>query len=327
MQRIITDTYKKGKKHTWDLNKDNPTNQAFNQKIVAVNDVYGWLYHTGILRNVSFEFKDYSDMVFFALDVNDLKPYREQIENSGIKDISLAVHHIFDAEYTPCIYSGAIQLGWTMQTYRDTDGTVNKSWETGLIQDLNNSAVHDILDIRKEKGVKAAVSQAFELSGFEPDLFDKACEYFQDYIDFEDKNTLKFFTLHADTLIYCSEHKKDMLDFDFWVQYETLLGEKITWDEYVAIDNQFDGDPHDVDENDIETISEFKNSLKKCRGSIIITQEEMNNMCISAENRLKKEARKEFQSLADKIQVAETQAGDFLVSSELKIQNQENERF
>lgn len=308
MPRIISDTYEKGEKHIWDLDKDNPVNQEFNRKIIAVNDMYGWLYKKGILRDVSFEFKDYSDISFFALDVKDLAPYRSEMEQSGVQNASLAVQHIFDEEYTPCLFSGAIQLGWTMRTYRDIDGCVGRSWEIDLIQHLNNSAVHDILAINNEKflGVRAAVSKTFELSGFEPDLFDKACEYYKEYVDLSDKQSREFFNTHADKLIYCCENKKDMLDFDFWVQYENLLDERITYDEYLAIDSKFDGDPHDVAKNDCKTISEFRNNLKEYRDIIIITQEEMDGMANRAEARLTKEAKKEFQSLADKIQVAET---------------------
>ena len=310
MTRIITDSYFKKDKPIWDLDIDSPRNQEFNRKILAVNDMYGWLYEKGILRDVSFEFKDYSDMSYFALDVKDLGPYRSEMEKSGLKDASLAVHHIFDEEYTPCQYSGAIQLGWTMNTYRDIDESVGSSWETGLIQHLNSSAVHKILDIQREKGVKAAVSKTFELSGFEPDLFDKACEYYKEYVDLSDKESREFFNTHADRLIYCYENKRDMLDFDFWLQYEALLGEKITWEEYVAIDNKFDGDPHDVEEKDVDTISGFRNSLKEYRDIIVITQEEMDEFAARGAVRLKQEAKEDFKSLADKIKVAEAQKSE-----------------
>lgn len=290
MARIISDTYIKGEKRIWDLDMDNPKNQEFNRKIIAVNEMYGWLYEKGILRQASFEFKDYSDVSFFALDVKDLEPYRSVMEQCGLKDAALAVHHIFDKEYTPCLYSGAIQLGWTMSTYRDVDGCIGRSWETDLIQHLNVGPIYDVLALQKEKGVKAAVSKAFELSEFEPDLFDKACEYYQEYVDLSDKESQEFYNTHADKLIYCYENKKDMLDFDFWVQYEALLGEKITWDEYVAIDNKFDGDPHDVEENDIETISGFRNSLKEHRDIIVITEEDMDEFALLRQQTIERTA-------------------------------------
>jgi len=310
MARIISDVYCKDEKGVWDLNPENPKNQEFNRKIVAVNDMYGWLYEKGILRNVSFEFKDYPESTYFALDVKDLEPYRSEMEKCGVKDAELAVHHIFDKEYTPCIYSGAIELGWTMLTYRDTGGCIGKSWETEFVKHLSGNAAHEIYVLQNEKGVKAAVSKAFEFAEFEPDLFDKACEYYQEYVDLSYEENREFFNSHADKLIYCSENKKDMLDFDFWVQYETLLGEKITWDEYVAIDNKFDGDPHDVELSDINAISELRNNLKEYRDIIVVTQEEMDEMANRAEARLRQEVREDIQSLAEKIKVAETQTVD-----------------
>ena len=168
MERILYDTYIKGEKPIWDLDPDNPSNKEFNRKILAANQMYEWLYNQGILKQVSFEFKDYSDMTFFALDVNDLAPYREQMESCGILDAEIAVHHIFDEEYTPCLYSGAFQIGWTMMTYRDTDGTVSRSWECGLVKSLATYAADDVLEIKNKSSVKAAVSEAFELLKFEP---------------------------------------------------------------------------------------------------------------------------------------------------------------
>lgn len=168
MERIICDTYVKGEKHVWSSDKDNPSNQEFNRKILAVNEMYGWLYEKGILRDISFEFKDYSDVTFFALDVKDLEPYRVDMAASGLKDVDVALQHIFDEYYTPCEYSGAIELGWTMRGYRDVDGTVSRSWECGLVKGLNTGSAYDVLSALEEHGVKAAVKAAFEFAGFEP---------------------------------------------------------------------------------------------------------------------------------------------------------------
>lgn len=168
MERIICDTYVKGEKHIWSADKDNPSNQEFNRKILAVNDMFGWLYEKGLLRDVSFEIRDYSDVTFFALDVKDLEPHREAMAASGLKNADIALQHIFEEYYTPCEYSGAIELGWTMMGYRDVDGCVGRSWECGLIKHLDSAAVHDVGRILDSEGVKAAVKAAFELSGFEP---------------------------------------------------------------------------------------------------------------------------------------------------------------
>jgi GNAT superfamily N-acetyltransferase len=163
MERIICDSYQKGDKHLFD---DDP-NTEFNQKIMAVNNMYGWLYEKGILRKVSFEFKDYSDITFFAFDAKELLPYRKAMEASGIDGAKLATEHIFDAEYSLCKYSGAIELSWTMFTYRDFGGTISRSWETDLCRHLNSPAVLDIRKAREQQGIKEAVKLSFELSGFE----------------------------------------------------------------------------------------------------------------------------------------------------------------
>lgn len=94
------------------------------------------------------------------------------------------------------------------------------------------------------------------------ELFDRACEYYKDWVNVDDiDGDREFLCGHADKLIYCYENKKDLIDFDFWVQYEALIGEKITWDEYIAIDREFDGDPHDIESSDVEAIAGFKKSL------------------------------------------------------------------
>lgn len=157
MTRIICDVYQKEDKHLWG---DNP-NDTFNQKIMAVNNMYGWLYDTGILENISFEFHEQPKCICFAFDAKDLEPYRERMENSRIDGSQLAVKHIFDETYTPCNYSGAIQLGWSMFSYRDVDGCVGRSWECDLIKGLNNKAIYDIQDIQTGQGVKAAVQKLF----------------------------------------------------------------------------------------------------------------------------------------------------------------------
>ena len=83
---------------------------------------------------------------------------------------ALAVRYIFDEPCRPCIYSGAIELGWTMNTYRSVDGCVGRSWECSLIQELNTKAIYDIGDIRKEKGIKAAVKALYEKMDWNPTL-------------------------------------------------------------------------------------------------------------------------------------------------------------
>lgn len=107
---------------------------------------------------------------------------------------------------------------------------------------------------------KSLVREAFDPKSFEAALQRYSC-------DVDTEANLDYFKSHPDKLIYCYENKKDLIDFDFWVRYELLLGEKLTWDEYVAIDNKFDGDPHDVELSNKRTINTFRTSLKRFRNA------------------------------------------------------------
>lgn len=418
MERIICDTYVKGEKHTWSVDKDSWSNQEFNRKILAVNAMYGWLYEKGILRDVSFEIRDYSDAAFFALDVKDLEPYREAMAASGLKDVDVALRHIFDEYYTPCEYSGAIELGWTMMGYRDVDGCVGRSWECGLIKGLESGTVHDIQAVLDAKGAREAVRAAFMAAGFEPSdiakdgvrlfvkplseehrleveamddmsgnyvsqwlednedyawglfaeeklvgycsigyaddcgeqiegypgytsdslllsdvfvlpeyrgqgfgsfmvneavklrteedkqfvfltvMYDRLSHFYEkigfsfigegsmvrderplDVREFEqafahyssvDKNMLgwhDYLFSHANKVLECykrGEHL-DLLDVDCWVQYEKLLGEILDFDEYSTVNSVLDGDPHDIEENDADTIAFLRTALQDYR--------------------------------------------------------------
>lgn len=168
MERIICDSFDKERAPVWKFNEQSEKTIEFNRKIKAVNDMYAWLYEKGVLEKISFEFKDYSDSTYFAFDVKDLEPYRKDMENAGFQDTTLAVRHIFDEKYSPCLYSGAIELTWPMITYRDFDGTVSRSWECGLCKHMSSIGVLDVEAVREKQGVKAAVKLAFELSEFEP---------------------------------------------------------------------------------------------------------------------------------------------------------------
>ena len=163
-ERIIADCYcKKGPRQFGD-DKDDP----FNKRVAAVNAMYGWLYDQGILQKKAFEIRDYSDATYFAIDTSALAPYRKAMEASGVPDADIAVQNIFDEFYTPCLYSGAIELSWTMLTYRSFSGTVERSWECEYIRDLKSHIVLDIEAIKNKKGTKAAISEAFRLLEFEP---------------------------------------------------------------------------------------------------------------------------------------------------------------
>lgn len=169
MTRIISDCYWKENKPL--LGPD--PNTEYNQKISAINAMYGWLYAHGILEKVSFEFKDYSNVTYFALDAEDLLPFREQMERSDVNNAQKAVYAIFDEPYKPCLYSGTIEPGWPMDTYREVDGCVGRSWETNLIQHLKTKDIYKVYDVLKTKGPRSAASAMFGLHKWFPSDIEK----------------------------------------------------------------------------------------------------------------------------------------------------------
>ena len=152
--RIINDYYKKNDNLTFD--KDFMSEKFYNQ-IKAVREMYGHLYEKGILKKVSFEYKDEADGTAFAFDAEELEPYRKEMLKSGTYNAELAVNYILDTEYTPCIYCGALELSWTMLTYRDNCGCVGRSWECGMCKTLHAEVLQKINKIKEEKGCKIAV--------------------------------------------------------------------------------------------------------------------------------------------------------------------------
>ena len=163
-QRIICDCYAKKNKEIFGTKES----KEFDRRIVAVNKMYGWLYDRGILKNVSFAWKNYFDATVFAFDAQDLLPHRGEMERSGIEDAELAAKMIFDEPISKCLYSGAIELSWTMETYRDRNGVVSHSWECELIRMMDNSTILEVRQIKEKKGTKKAVKKMFELFGFAP---------------------------------------------------------------------------------------------------------------------------------------------------------------
>lgn len=273
MDRIICDTYYKKGKRIWTVDPENEKNKSFNRRILAVNHLYGWLYHNGVLEAVSFWFRDYEDKIYFALDVNTLLPYRKNMEHSKIADAALAVHHIFDEEYRPCTYSGAIQLGWTMMTYRDNGGCIGSSWECDLVKMLRNRTVQKVLDIKNKRGVKEAVlaaagddSEWNPLPELQKNLFQAATEIFADDLD-PDLDYANVNPLYAYKLNYIYQQKhSDLSVFKEWVHCEELLNELLlTFDEYQAIANLYNGNLLDISKADKTVINSLEDNLERYR--------------------------------------------------------------
>ena len=273
MERIICDTYYKKEKHLWSLDPENANNRQFNRRILAVNHLYGWLYDNGVLEKTSFWFRDYENKVYFALDTKDLLPFRKNMEHSKVTDASLVVHHIFDEIYRPCMYSGAIQLGWTMATYRDNGGCIGSSWECDLVKMLQNRTVQKVLDIQNNQGIKDAIlaaagddSEWNPLPNLQKNIFLKAIEKYSDELDFEmDYEHLE--PLYIYKLNYISQQNHTNLTiFKKWLHCESILEEPfLTFDEYEAIANQYKSNLLDVNKTDITTITSLKENLERYR--------------------------------------------------------------
>ncbi len=132
------------------------------QRAISVNRMYRWLYDNGILEEQSFRFKDCGDKVYFALDVKQLEPYREQMLNCGNNGAAMAVESIFDLDYLPCRFCGAFQLTWTMNYYRDNGGCVGPSHECAVCATLGNSEANKVHEILNKDGSVAAVKYLYD---------------------------------------------------------------------------------------------------------------------------------------------------------------------
>ena len=108
------------------------------------------------------------------------------------------------------------------------------------------------------KGVDSFVKDSATL-----DLFKSALEFYGYHV--ESSLGSEFLLKHANSLI--AGHKDGIaeIDMDFWMQYEELLGERLGYDEYSAINSVLDGDPHDIEENDVEAISFLREALQEYR--------------------------------------------------------------
>lgn len=102
-----------------------------------------------------------------------------------------------------------------------------------------------------------------EETGYDNDLFIKAVSYYSADVATDILND--FVKRHADEYIYGYQHCKDLLDIDFWCRYEELLGEKLTWDEYVNLDNYVDGSPEDISSDDGIVMKTLKDRLAAFR--------------------------------------------------------------
>lgn len=164
-ERIICDVYIK---HCSVKDMYGESEEDRQCEFFAVNDMYGWLYSQGILKEVCFEFKDYDEGTFFAMDAVELETYRAKMEAANTYNTELATRLIFEEKATPCTYSGAICLTWPMDTYRNVDGCVGRSWECALAQLQNVATISAIAEVQRKEGPKEAVRELFRRHCWKP---------------------------------------------------------------------------------------------------------------------------------------------------------------
>ena len=159
---VICDIYEKDKKHIFG---DDPA-LPVNQRLIEVNNMYAWLYNRGILEKISSFYKNYDTATYFSFETRDLRPYMAEMVNSGVEGMELAMKCLLYSETAPCLYSGTIQPGYIMSTYRDNCGCVGRSHECMLIQELDTASVHFIYSMKEKYGIHTAVDLLFRISLF-----------------------------------------------------------------------------------------------------------------------------------------------------------------
>ncbi len=137
-------------------------------------------------------------------------------------------------------------------------------WEEEYGTNLPLSVEMEILHGEIRKAVQhTKEGLASEPPLYETALFRAAVSHFSHDVDHNIEND--HVRAHAAELICCYENKKSLIDFDFWTQYETLLDEKLTWDEYIALDGMYEDDPLDIDPSDHMIIAALKADLESYR--------------------------------------------------------------
>lgn len=157
-ETIVVDYYNKNGAELYPANY-----QGLNDRIQIMHDFYGWMYKSGILQKVSFEYREYDDVVFFAFDANKLA---EVVNANNHPPTTAVVFKIIFGGIAPCNMTGAIQPGAVMSTYRDNHGCVGRSHECTLVQKLDTYTCGLIYDEKKTCGVVDAVKLAFSLYCF-----------------------------------------------------------------------------------------------------------------------------------------------------------------
>ena len=71
---------------------------------------------------------------------------------------------------------------------------------------------------------------------------------------------------NEDKLIFCAENGKKSSDFDNWVRFETLLKEKMSFEEYESVNEKLGKNPFDVKLSDCDLLHSLRKHLESVRG-------------------------------------------------------------
>ena len=77
----------------------------------------------------------------------------------------------------------------------------------------------------------------------------------------------EFIRLHADKLTVCYHNELSIDVLDRWARFEELCGESLTYDEYKAVADAYDGSPYEIGDEEFEVIDAFKQSVKDFRAA------------------------------------------------------------
>lgn len=159
---IINDSFELQTENVYQITKFKGTT------FIPCRNMFRWLYNTGILKKTAFLFQEKVDekgniCVYYALDTKDLEPYQKRMLNSGVDGCELACGKIFGDEISPGRYSGAVTLNYSMNIYRNNNGTISRSWESSDEQELEHDILNVIYEIRKKYGVKEAVKSLWDI--------------------------------------------------------------------------------------------------------------------------------------------------------------------
>ena len=93
--------------------------------------------------------------------------------------------------------------------------------------------------------------------------YQQAVNHFNKEMGFDIEND--YIRSRAEQLVCCFENKANLIDFDLWTRYEDLLKEKLSYNEYLAISENYDDSPFDVEPEDKDKIAEYMYFLKNHR--------------------------------------------------------------